>query len=82
MLLATGGMFVVKQNDKIGKIALLMQNVEALTGDEIISGKICYYQGNSIYADYIPCVAPYPNIGKCVERVKAFYSQDKGQCYE
>ena len=46
------------------------------------SGKICYYKGTTTYADYIPCTADYPNIGKCGTRTNAYYSKDKGQCHD
>lgn len=61
---------------------LVLENVEALANDEVIPGKICYYRGTSVYEDYIPCIANYPNIGKCGMRERAFYSKSTGQCYE
>lgn len=82
MIITVGVIFVSKQNDKIGQIALLMQNVEALTHGETLPGKICYFSGKSNYEDRIPCTVAYPNIGKCGERVTAFYSTENAQCYE
>lgn len=82
MIIIVGAIFVSKQNDKIGQIALLMQNVEALTNGEILPGKVCYFTGKSSYEDRIPCTADYPNIGKCGERILAYYSTESAQCYE
>ncbi len=61
---------------------LTLANVEALANNENLPGKECSFKGSSVYGDYIPCTADYPNIGKCGERKEAFYSADKGQCYE
>lgn len=82
MIITVGVIFVSKQNDKIGQIALLMQNVEALTSGETLPGLVCYYKGTTKLVDLIPCTATYPNIGKCGERIKTWYSNDSAQCYE
>lgn len=61
---------------------VVLANVEALaTGDEL-KGKICFYKGKTDYETRIPCTADYPNIGKCGERIRAFYSKESAQCYE
>ena len=61
---------------------VVLANVEALaTGDEL-KGKICFYKGKTDFETRIPCTADYPNIGKCGERIRAFYSKDTAQCYE
>lgn len=82
VVIATAAIFVSIHNEKIGQVALLMQNVEALTSGEVIPGKICYYKGTTDYVDRIPCTADYPNIGKCGARIVAFYSTQTAQCYE
>lgn len=82
IVIAIGAIFVYGQNENIGKIALLMENVEALTSGETLPGKICYYKGKSKYEDRIPCTADYPNIGKCGSRITSWFSTESGQCYE
>lgn len=83
MVIAAGAVFISSQKEKMEQSFSLMQsNVEALANGETQTGKVCYYKGTTTYADYIPCTADYPNIGKCGARVNAYYSQDKGQCYE
>lgn len=63
-------------------VGVALANVEALaTGDEL-KGKICFYKGKTDYETRIPCTADYPNIGKCGERIRAFYSKESAQCYE
>lgn len=59
----------------------LLANIEALTSDEVLEGKICRYKGTTSYGDYLPCTASYPNIGPCGERTFDYYSNDTGQCY-
>ena len=80
---ATIAIWNYQQNKKLEQLSdLALANIEALARGEVLKGKICYYKGTSVYGDYYPCTADYPNIGKCGPRVKTYYSKDKGQCYE
>lgn len=76
----TAGWNYSQSKNKMKLTYLALANVEALANGEDQSGKICYYNGTTTCADYIPCTADYPNIGKCGTRTNAYYSKDKGQC--
>lgn len=75
-----GGINVFNAQKPIELSDVAMANVEALVQSEEIEGLVCYYKGTENYEERIPCVADYPNIGPCGERVRAFFSSNKAQC--
>ena len=71
-----------QSNQKVQLSDIALENLDALTNEEVLKGKICYYSGTEKYGDYIPCKADYPDIGRCGNRKTGYYSDNRAQCYE